>query len=77
MSNKTRFGSFLKQSEKQVLGHLAELEGGLSQASTVRRLVRQAALDRGLRPPRTPQLEQEVQTQQAGDALQGNSDTDA
>ena len=37
----------------------------------------QAALKRGIWRPRNPQLEPEVQTQQVGDVLQVNSDTDA
>lgn len=43
-----QFGLVLLPSEKVALERLAEVEGGLSQAALVRRLIRQAAKDQGL-----------------------------
>ena len=52
-----RFGFVLTDDEKQALARLAEIEGGLSEAATVRRLIRRAANERGVWPladlPRT------------------------
>jgi len=43
-----QFGLVLLPSEKRALERLAEAEGGLSQAATLRRLIREAATLRGL-----------------------------
>ena len=43
-----RFGLSLSPRERQALKHLAEVEGGLSQAALVRRLIRNEARERGL-----------------------------
>ena len=56
MTKQIRFGLLLSLTEKQVLMRLAEAEGGLSQAATLRRLIRKAAYERGFWPPK----EQEV-----------------
>ncbi len=42
-----RFGFVLTEDEKSALTKLAELEGGLSEAATVRRLIRRAAREVG------------------------------
>ena len=44
------FGLVMSSVEKQALKHLAEVEGGLSQAALLRRLIRQEARKRGLWP---------------------------
>lgn len=49
-----RVGLVLTPAEKAALLRLAEADGGLSQAATVRRLIRKAARERGLWPE--PQL---------------------
>ena len=46
-----RLGLVLTPAEKTAVIRLAEVEGGLSQAAVVRRLIRQAAKSRGLWPP--------------------------
>lgn len=46
-----RFGLVLTAREKRVVERLAEIEGGLSQAALVRRLIRLAAKRRGMWPP--------------------------
>ena len=46
MNRDIRFGLLLSPAERLALGRLAEAEGGLSQAATLRRLIRQAALAR-------------------------------
>jgi hypothetical protein len=43
-----RFGFVLTDDEKCALSKLAELEGGLSEAATVRRLIRRAAREAGV-----------------------------
>lgn len=57
MTKQIRFGLLLSSDEKRALMHLAEAEGGLSQAATLRRLIRKAAYERGLWPP-TKEVEQ-------------------
>ena len=52
MNRKHRFGLLLSSVEKRTLKRLAEAEGGLSQAATLRRLIREAAYERGLWPPK-------------------------
>jgi len=47
---KERFGLVLSEGEKTAIQRLAEIEGGLSRAALVRRLIRQAAKERGLWP---------------------------
>ena len=47
-----RLALVLSPTEKLVVVKLAETEGGLSQAALVRRLIREAATERGLWPPR-------------------------
>jgi hypothetical protein len=51
MEKTERFGLALSPAEKHALARLAEAEGGLSQAATVRRLIRREARQRGLWPP--------------------------
>jgi hypothetical protein len=51
MVKSLRFGMVLSPMEKYALTRLAEAEGGLSQAATVRRLIRRAAVQRGFWPP--------------------------
>lgn len=46
-----RFGLVLSSAEKAALSKLAEAEGGLSQAATLRRLIRTVAREHGLWPP--------------------------
>ena len=43
-----RFGFWLTIDEKILISQLAQLEGGLSQAALIRRLIHQAALEHGL-----------------------------
>jgi hypothetical protein len=45
-----RFGLVLTPLEKDTVARLAEVEGGLSSAALMRRLIRQAAQERGLWP---------------------------
>jgi hypothetical protein len=52
MNRQQRFGLLLSPLEKRLLKRLAESEGGLSQAATLRRLIRGAAIERGLWPPK-------------------------
>ena len=47
---KERFGLVLSEGEKTAIQRLAEIEGELSRAALVRRLIRQAAKERGLWP---------------------------
>ena len=61
MQKTERLGLVLTQSEKFVVSQLAEQEGGLSQAALVRRLIRKAANERGLWPPRLGKPHEEVQ----------------
>ncbi len=64
MNRKVRFGFVLTENEKQALTKLAEAEGGLSEAATLRRLIRRAA------------KEQELITQVTGPGT-GRSETNA
>ncbi len=48
MEKTERFGFWLTTNEKFVIARLAELEGGLSQAALVRRLIRRAAMEKGI-----------------------------
>jgi hypothetical protein len=59
MNRQDRFGLLLSPAEKQMLKRLAESEGGLSQAAALRRLIREAAHERGLWPPRQQSEEAE------------------
>jgi hypothetical protein len=52
MNRHHRFGLLLSPAEKHMLELLAEAEGGLSQAATLRRLIREAAIEHGLWPPK-------------------------
>ena len=56
MERSERFGLVLSMQEKIALAQLAQIEGGLSQAAELRRLIRRAAKDRGLWPPIGPHL---------------------
>lgn len=51
-----RFGLTLTRDEKNVIVRLAEREGGLSQAALLRRLIRQAAQNAGLWPPKQEEV---------------------
>ena len=51
MDKKERFGFLLTKEEKIALKRLAEIEGGLSAAALLRRLIRQAAQAQGIWPP--------------------------
>ena len=64
MHKTERFGLVLTQSEKIAVTLLAEQGGGLSQAALVRRLIRKAANERGLWPPRLGKPHEEVQNNQ-------------
>ena len=46
-----RLALVLTPAEKTAVVELAEVEGGLSQAALVRRLIRNAAQERGIWPP--------------------------
>ncbi len=48
MANKERFGFNLTERDSELLAQLAEIEGGLSQAAVIRRLIRIAAYKHGL-----------------------------
>lgn len=48
MQRNVRFGLILSSLERQAVERLAEMEGGLSKAAIVRRLIREAAKQRGL-----------------------------
>lgn len=48
MLRSERVGLMLNRREKEALARLAEVEGGLSQAALMRRLIREAALAKGL-----------------------------
>jgi len=48
MAKIQRFGFLLTSEEKILISQLAQIEGGLSQAALVRRLIHQAALEKGL-----------------------------
>ena len=51
MAGSIRFGLRLRTVEKLYLDQLAVLEGGLSKAALIRRLIRKAALENGLVNP--------------------------
>ena len=51
MNKSQRFGLVLSPAEKRALARLAEDDGGLSKAATVRRLIRREARQRGLWSP--------------------------
>ena len=53
MNRTERFGLVLNQREKEAVNRLAELEGGLSQAALLRRLIRKAAHEQGFWPVKT------------------------
>jgi len=55
-----RFGLSLSPRERQALRHLAEVEGGLSQAALVRRLIRAEAKTRGLWPRQLKHKQEEI-----------------
>jgi hypothetical protein len=57
MNRQIRFGLLLRPDEKHALNRLAEAEGGLSQAATLRRLIRKAAHEKGLWPVANQQTE--------------------
>ena len=48
MRKTKRFGFALTHLEKDAIAKLADLEGGLSQAAMLRRLLRKAAIENGL-----------------------------
>ena len=48
MFKRVRFGFVLTEEEKCALTGLAEAEGGLSEAATLRRLIRRAAKEQGM-----------------------------
>ena len=48
MNRKVRFGFVLTEDEKKTLIRLSEVEGGLSEAATLRRLIHRAAREHGL-----------------------------
>jgi hypothetical protein len=60
MDRTERFGLNLSPDEKRVLRQLAEVDGGASQAATLRRLLRREARERGLWPPRQKAVRQEI-----------------
>ena len=53
MKREFRFGLLISAVEKQALDRLAEAEGALTRAATVRRLIRIEARKRGLWPSRS------------------------
>lgn len=48
MFKHVRFGFVLTEGEKRSLERLAEIEGGLSEAAMLRRLIRRAAKEQGI-----------------------------
>ena len=48
MKKTERYGLLLTKKEAIALNHLAEIEGGLSQAALIRRLIREAAQKRNI-----------------------------
>ncbi len=48
MYKRVRFGFVLTEGEKRSLERLAEIEGGLSEAALLRRLIRRAAREQGI-----------------------------
>jgi hypothetical protein len=65
MHKSKRLGLVLTPAEKNAVVRLAEVEGGLSQAAVVRRLIRQAAKSHGLWPAATSAQTRPTQTQEA------------
>ena len=65
MQKTERLAVVLTPAEKSAVVEMAEAEGGLTQAALVRRLIRDAARQRGLWPPEHPRCSglnaQEVQ----------------
>ena len=51
MEGSVRFGLVLRRVEVTFLEQLAQLEGGLSKAAMIRRLIRKAAFESGLASP--------------------------
>lgn len=67
MTREIRFGLLLLPDEKRALTRLAEAEGGLSKAATLRRLIRKAAHEKGLWPianQQTQAADQRIKTQE-------------
>jgi hypothetical protein len=61
MKKYKRFGLVLTDQEKLLISRLAVLEGGLSQAALIRRLVLKAAIQQGLvRTDLPPSLTEEI-----------------
>jgi hypothetical protein len=58
MNREIRFALLLRPDEKHALSRLAEVEGGLSRGATLRRLLRKAAHEKGLWPPKQPQAQE-------------------
>jgi hypothetical protein len=58
MKKTERIGLTLTRSEKAVAKRLAQIEGGLSLAALVRRVIRQSAQTHGLWPPDDEALDQ-------------------
>lgn len=58
MAKTEYLGLLVSRQEKDVVRKLAEIEGGLSLAALVRRLIRQAAKTHGLWPPARKAAEQ-------------------
>ena len=50
MRRNIRFGMVLSQSEKATLTKIAEIEGGLSKAAVIRRLIQREAYTQGILP---------------------------
>ncbi len=67
MEKTERLGLTLTSAEKSTVVLLAEVEGGLSQAALVRRLIRKAACSKGLWPP-TPRRDEGRQMVQGANA---------
>jgi len=62
-----RLGLLLTPAEKTAVLQMAEAQGGLSQSALVRRLIRNAARERGIWPPDKPkQTIQHVREVQRG-----------
>ena len=67
-----RFGFVLTEDEKTALTKLAELEGGLSEAATVRRLIRRAAREAGVwKLKKQPSQSRESQIVQTSKGVDG------
>ena len=59
MEKTERFGFWLSRDEKSVIAVLAEIEGGLSQAALIRRLIHQAAVQHGITTTDSPSVDPE------------------